>query len=292
MQVFKKFIIPPKITLIINILISINQAMIKHHRYRPMNTGETDTFRIEKSKKTASDITRRCSLQSLDYKVRKVQTQGSSGNFVEFQFKAIPGDAPELKDGEGNLLLDEKIDSNIFNTRQIGISRCEIGVISLVYVRDNAKNCGIGTVLTELCMIDPIMNQNTNDNHIYKFLSKIGTDEAQGVRELLISQCSQGLIGLTQASQSHFGGFAYLSAAKRMQYQYMVVQFFNTKAEKHTHSSGQCSQKFKTYKVEHALKIYNGHTGNIEQGDGESEGSGYKARWYFCRMVKNKKWTE
>ena len=188
MQVSKKFIIPPKITLIINILISINQA--KHHRYRPMNTGETDTFRIERSKKTASDITRRCSLQSLDYKVRKVQTQGSSGNFVEFQFKAIPGDVPELKDGEGNLVLDENIDSNIFNTRQIGISRCEIGVISLVYVRDNAKNCGIGTVLTELCMIDPIMNQNTNDNHIYKFLSKIGTDQAQGVRELLKSQCT------------------------------------------------------------------------------------------------------
>ena len=98
------------------------------------------------------------------------------------------------------------------------------------------------------------------------------------------------MVGLENEAESS-GGFTYLSAAKRMSYQYMVVQYHNEKIENHDHSSGQCVQKFRVYKVTNALKLFDGSTGRIEDGFGDTAGSGEKAMWYFCRTIAGQKWA-
>ena len=43
---------------------------------------------------------------------------------------------------------------------QIGRITCKPGWIEYVKVNDEFKKCGLGTVLSEMCMIDPELNKN------------------------------------------------------------------------------------------------------------------------------------
>ena len=279
----KQDISSPKIPIIIFILISISHGYI--HPYSPMDTGDTETFRISRFKKEEPDLSRKCLLNADHYKIRKfhhaLKLQPGAIGFAFFVIEA-------LRDEKGNLLANEKIADSVFKKSNIANARCELGQISLVFVKKRARNCGIGTVLSELCMVDPNIYRNTEKNHVLKFLSGISTDVAIQIRELLSSRCINGLVGLDNEAESS-GGFTYLSAARRMSYQYMVVQFHNDKIENHDHSSGQCVQKFRVYKVTDALKLFDGATGRIEDGFGDTAGSGENARWYFCRTIAGQK---
>ena len=279
----KQDISSPKIPIIIFILISISHGYI--HPYSPMDTGDTETFRISRFKKEEPDLSRKCLLNADHYKIRKFQhalkLQPGAIGFAFFVIEA-------LRDEKGNLLANEKIADSVFKKSNIANARCELGQISLVFVKKRARNCGIGTVLSELCMVDPNIYRNTEKNHVLKFLSGISTDVAIQIRELLSSRCINGLVGVDNEAESS-GGFTYLSAARRMSYQYMVVQFHNDKIENHDHSSGQCVQKFRVYKVTDALKLFDGATGRIEDGFGDTAGSGENARWYFCRTIAGQK---
>lgn len=199
----------------------------------------------------------------------------------------ISGDHEALRDEKGKLLANEKIADSVFSMGKIAIARCELGLILLIFVQKRARHCGIGTVLSELCMVDPNIYRNTEKNHVLKFLSGISTDLAKQITELLSSRCINGLIDLTNGAKSS-GNFTNLSAAQRMSYQYMVVQFHN---EKRDHSSGQCVKKFRVFKVTDALKLFDGATGRMEDGFGDTAGSGENAMWYFCRTIAGKKWA-
>ena len=278
-----------KIPIIIYILISISHGYI--HPYSPMDTGDTETFRISRFKKAEPVLSRKCTLKADHYKVRKLQhALKLQPGAIGFTFLVIPGDHEALRDEKGNLLANEKIADSVFRKSNIATARCELGLISFMFVQKRARNCGIGTVLSELCMVDPNIYRNTEKNHVLKFLSGISTDLAIQIRELLSSRCINGLVGLENEAESS-GGFTYLSAAQRMSYQYMVVKFHYDKIENHDHSSGQCVQKFRVYKVTNALKLFDGSTGRIEDGFGDTAGSGEKAMWYFCRTIAGQKWA-
>ena len=252
--------------------IIIPQVSGKFDVLEPLKTGETDTFRISSAKKAAS-LTKRCTLSANTYKVRKVQR-----NAREFTFYAIPGDLQELN----GILWDWEITDAMFIAHQIGHIVCEIGWVKFTTVEPRARNCGISTILMELCMIDPTLTQNTDENQIYRdfritALGGTESDQSRQAQETMRSRCLGGLIGLAMTSDSFDGGFTYLSAAQKMTYTYMIVEFYFEQNMDDPNSP--CGEKFKNFEVHHAKQIYDENTGRI----GDEEGSGYRARWYFCK---------
>ena len=96
-----------------------------------------------------------------------------------------------------------------------------------------------------------------------------------------LQQCHR-LVGLLNIAHNpkdpenrYAGAFAYISAAHRTGYQYLVVHRYNTANEK-------CQGEFLNYEIDRIRKerLYDGKTGTIEQIDG----TGYQAYWYFCKL--------
>ena len=151
-------------TIIILIYILITKCHGKFDALEPMVTGGTETFQIKGDKKDGFYFnTRRCTLEADTYKIRKVKKSDR-----DFRFYVIPGDLPELTDTDGNAVNDDQISQAIFESRmdRIAKAKCEIGWISLIEVKKRARNCGIATILTQLCMIDPFLTQNSDQNRV------------------------------------------------------------------------------------------------------------------------------
>ena len=162
-----------------------------------MDTGDTETFRISRFKKAKPVLSRKCFLKADHYKIRKLQDALKlQPGAIGFTFLVIPGDHEALRDEKGNLLANEKIADSVFRKSNVATARCKLGFISFMFVQKRARNCGIGTVLSELCMVDPSIYRNTEKNHVLKFLNGISTDLAIQIRELLSSRCINGLVGL------------------------------------------------------------------------------------------------
>ena len=255
--------------MIFNVLIAILLPRIsgKFDVLEPMKTGGTESFHISNAKKTS--LTKRCTLNANTYKVRKVQSSSK-----EFTFYAIPGDLRELS----GVLWDWEVNDATYISHQIGNIVCKIGWVEHTTVKLKARNCGISTILMELCMIDPILTQNTDENKIYRdFKTMAQTQQSRQIQEIMRSQCLGGLIGLAMMPDSLDGGFTYLSAANKMAYRFMIVEFYVEQNMEEPDSP--CAEKFKVFGVHHAKQIYDENTGLI----GEEEGSGYNAIWYFCK---------
>ena len=252
----------------------------KIHPLHPMQIDGTETFSILQTKKTTPILTRRCTLTTRTYKVRKIFED--TVDHHRFVFYAIPGNMPELKDKDDNPLEGNEITNLLFESNYIGRAECDVGWIHKVDVKPMARNCGIATVLTELCLIDPTLKENRNENLVFDHLEAINSDQSRGIQEEIRQNCLGGLMGLLmKPSEGLEAGFTYLSAADRMGYQFMVVQFYNPQPET---PETPCDPKFKAYKTADAKTLYDGNTGRIEDTDGGSEGSGFRAKWYFCTM--------
>ena len=261
--------------------IFILQSHGKFDPLEPMTTGDTETFYIDSTKKTA-DVGRRCLVNANTYKVRKTKQNGN-----QLKFMAILGNLPALKDSAGKPVPDESITDAFYLSNQIAEAYCKIGYIRFVHVEPHARNCGLAKVLTELCLIDPDVNRNTDENWVISQLKAVKNDQSSHLQELMKNRCVGGLVGLVMSSDPLEGGFAYLSAAKNMLYSHMLVQFYhaeNFAPRENPHEPGPCEQKFGTYETSVAQGLYNGDTGRIEDEVIGAEGSGEGARWYFCKM--------
>ena len=246
------------------VLITIDISIIdsrKLHVREAMSTGSIETFDISQAKKIALDITKRCTLEENKFKVTKVKEDD------QFVFYAITGE---------NF---HRLPSDDFEN-QIGLAECKIGWIEHVFVEPRARNCGVSTVLTELCMIDPELSGNSQDseNLVYENINRglERNDEMAQAEEYLRSNCNS-LMGLLMIANPLSGAFGYFNAAKRRNYHLMVVQFYDSGLEK-------CGRKFKFYEVKRAENLYNENTGRIEDDEGDPVGSGYEAKWYFCKL--------
>ena len=151
----------------------------------------------------------------------------------------------------------------------IGYAECERGMIYFVEVKETAQGCGIGKVLSSLCMLDPSIHKLENS----KALASSAKEWTHGEAKFL-EQCRR-LIGLNMSSKTVAGGFAYINAAHLTGYQYLVVQVFD--------SDKSCvKDEFVRYEI-HWIRAegkYNGKTGLIA-GD---KGTGKGANWLFCSL--------
>ena len=184
--------------------------------------------------------------------------------------------------------LVESSDPNNFPTQgddRIGRAICTHGMIDHVHVADKFRGCGLATVFSVLCMLDIQINSNTR-----KYFSRVFTTENKVLRHLkryrkneqadFLRRCHH-LVGLLNIAENpkdpknrYAGAFAYISAAHRTGYQYLVVHRFNTVKYK-------CKGEFLHYEIDRIRDehLYDGKTGKIDQIDG----TGYQAYWYFCK---------
>ena len=166
---------------------------------------------------------------------------------------------------------------------KIATAKCEIGWIRLIDVKKRACNCGIATILTQLCMIDPFLTQNSDRNKVNIDMGLVGgmtTDESRQMQERLSSTCNGGLIGLKMAARPKAGGFAYISAANTMRFNYMIIRFH--RKENKDDPDNPCDETFKNYDVNDGKRLFDGDSGLFD----EEQGSGFNARWYFCSSLR------
>ena len=155
-----------------------------------MRVGEVIVFKINKPRHP------NCRLTQHTYTVTK-KSQGLWGFTIEF-YASINGQA-------------------------IASGTCSPGRIRDISVADhpiNAKNCGISSVLTQLCLIDPELNylyHASRPNEALEFLGKY--PEQHG----LVQEYCKGLMGMLMTARPPKGAHGYFNAALRSGYRRMLV---------------------------------------------------------------------
>ena len=171
---------------------------------------------------------------------------------------------------------------------QIAIIRCSQGWIEMlsvfenamlreenstghwVEVQVNAQGCGVGVILTELCLIDPeIYTKNvgqSDENRAENLLDDAGTT---------LHQTCTKLVGLEMAAVPPSGGHVYFSAAIRREYTRLLIDIpcIGT-SDQH--------QRFWAYETAVAREHYNVQTGAIEECAGYGRCNAYRRSWFFC----------
>ena len=182
-----------------------------------------------------------------------------------FTFFAISGSSAEITKPLSRLRTRYR--------NQIGYVTCKQGWIDYVWVNSFARKCGISTALTELCFIDPelfeISGNNLGINEINSFEKNPNVDK---VMKYIKENCS-AMIGLEMKADPLDGAFAYFSAAMNVGYTKMIIQIYDAKLK-------CCSKSFLIYDTLTAKSNYCTKTGKIDNIDG----SGYRAKWYFCQL--------
>ena len=129
---------------------------------KAMADNEIQTFDINTHIKTE------CTLSPAKYHVKK---QFQVNNFQdEFVFYAARYNDVDLEVSPQPPFPDH-VDS-------IGYASCTHGMIDVVYVNPLAQNCGIGKVLSALCMLDPQVYRVEKRNKVYRRLQLYYTDVA------------------------------------------------------------------------------------------------------------------
>ena len=165
---------------------------------------------------------------------------------------------------------------------QVAASTCSPGWIHNVDVDDggrmehgiNARDCGISTILTELCLMDPELNylyHVSRPNRALEFLEEYPTQFEH------VQEYCNGLMGMVMEATPSTGAYAYFSAALRTGYRRMLVL---------------ANDKFYYFWVETARRRYNaqGHwsstIGLIEECCCEGcSCDAWGKNWLFCRDV-------
>ena len=215
-----------------------------------------------------------CRLKENTFKVVKSRTgrdvQFDQGVTIEFQALKEQFDATN----------PDHVDE-IYNY-QMGYITCTPGWIDDVRVHSmptNARDCGISTVLTELCLLEPeiyVLHQPP-DNRPSKSIQYL---LQQGYAHELfdIENSCNYLIGMWMKAEPMSGAFAYLGAANRMGYRRLYLE---------TAAGG-----FFYFWVKDALNSYDENTGKFtlmgecccDDCDTEHRKcDGFGGRWFFCR---------
>ena len=138
-----------------------------------------------------------------------------------------------------------------------------------VDVKANAQGCGIGVVLTELCLIDPAIFIQNEQNLATRFLNEF---------TVLHEDCCK-LVGLDMSADPPSGGHVYFSAALRMDYPKLVIEL-------PCRNPGiDIPLRFNIYDTIVARQNYRteGFTAEIQACGGYERCDAYMRHWYFCR---------
>ena len=149
---------------------------------------------------------------------------------------------------------------------QVGWIQCKHGKLERVEVNDsprNARRCGIASVLTELCFLDPDVYQEGDKSIAYKKLKEHGVE----------TKCNKA-VSLRMEANPKTGAYTYFSAATRLGYNKLIVNWpFPEFA------------KISVYDTADAKKSYDANTGRIESQiccNNEKQCDAYDADWIFC----------
>ena len=253
-----------------------------------MKDGEYVTFRRRRQHKN-------CNMKDLYFTVLKVRASES------FIFYAVAGDFEDAKFDE----IDDDPYTNYRYNHQIAFIKCFHGWIDDLRVFDeslgdeeptvDARRCGIGTVLSELCLIDPeIYDPKPSDRAIQP---NMALDElknkyhATNEFEMVTKNCVK-LVGLKMAAriedpeQRRAGGHAYLTAAINMRYEMLLVEAGRITGSETTYSD-QNRNALNVYHPETAKENYDSRTGIIKPCCGRDMCVGYQSNWFFCGRKRN-----
>ena len=146
---------------------------------------------------------------------------------------------------------------------QIGYSFCSKGWIGKVEVNDakdlDARNCGMGTVFTILCMIDSELNNFPSANIDFEFGDDPDTAK-------VIKEGCRKLLGLLMEADPLTGAYGYFNAALKTSYNKFLI-----KTDK---------GKNLWMDTEKAKECYDDKTGKIGEGI-----TGYSRDWWFCEEI-------
>ena len=128
----------------------------------------------------------------------------------------------------------------------------------------HARNCGLATVLTTLCMIDPELNvmDSTEINE------RFSEDE---VLENTIKSACKRFIGLTMSADPMSGAFAYFSAALNKNYNKFLIRTDCAKYIRYTWMDTETAKD--------KFDVTTGKIGGI---------TGFMRQWFFCDAIEDK----
>ena len=158
---------------------------------------------------------------------------------------------------------------------QIAFADCNPGEVDKIEVAEknkvqprDARQCGIATVLTELCLLDPDIYEKGEKNRAYRLLRN---------HDVTTMSCGQA-VSLQMGADPKSGAYAYFSAASRTGYNKLVVNWPNSDYA-----------QIAIYDTDHAKQAYNAETGIIEPcvicQNTDVPCEAYKAKWIFCKEV-------
>ena len=243
---------------------------VPEHPTKPMEDGAYQSFR----RKDDPD----CLLSSLYFTVTKDEVTDIDTNATNFMFYAIIGDinatnnpvTPQEPGTEG-----QKFEN------QIGLIHCSRGWIENLRVmpsgerpNENPLRCGIGTVLTELCLIDPGVNIGGQDNIGQQTLSEYTQ------WEMVKHYCGK-LVGLTMVAEPRSGGRTYFTAAINMGY---VAFLLEPDLFEREFGTGQSAfeNPINVFSTRAAKELYDIDTGIIRRGERQASCRAWGGTWYFC----------
>ena len=151
--------------------------------------------------------------------------------------------------------------------QSLGLSYGQLGSIY-------PRGCGIGIVLTELCLIDPVVSTMKvgKDYRGEQIGNKAMRALKQDIKGLVQDNCYK-LVGLTMmaaADGTASTGHVYFSAAINMDYDHMIVDM----------TTGPNAQ-YTIYETKKAKRNYK-FNGDIDACCGMDKCSAYSRTWIFC----------
>ena len=248
------------------------------HPATSMDEGESRKFRVSNSRFVPKPGKETCGLNVKTYSIRKTREMKTDhkGDYFSFYFYAISGVNEFIEIQNGN-------ETHKFES-QIGYIRCSHGWISFLEVfrnrlgvanQETPRGCGIGVVLTELCFIDPDINNVNSGNRAMPKLQK----DVQ-TQQLVKDNCIK-LIGMTMFADPVAGALTYFSAAIRLDYRKLIVDPLRD------------GEKFKIYDTKVAKENFDLNTGRIEPCCHEIERCDtLMTNWFFCEgNQKSEDWN-
>ena len=223
-----------------------------------MTTGSVEEFQVNPITRT------KCLKKSLTYYIKKIKEGNDYNFYAATDDKFTPNAQMSAPIGKFE--------------NQIAYATCKPGWIDQVFVKRIYEGCGIGSVLTSLCLIDSDIYMISPNNEA---LSRLKLHKKISEAHFLQTNCKRlvGLYFMSDMGQNGYpysGGYMYLSTAIKMTYEYFVVQLYDSINEK-------CLPEFSFYVVKDITKkkLFDGKTGLIEDNPGTGKGS----IWYFCKHL-------
>ena len=231
------------------------------HPTEEMEDGEYKTFRRKDDPS--------CNLRSLYFTVLKTENRFTS-NDLHVTYYAITGEDTEFTQIPRATLKRKFVN-------QIAVIQCTHGWIDDLEVFEESLNpggptekalrCGIGTVLTELCLIDPDISAGRQGNLAGEML-----EEFPEFTDRVMRNCHH-LVGLRMATKKKATAHVYFNAAINMIYGLLLIEDFY----------GPDSNSIKIYPTQAAKDNYDSDTGRILPcGQCSETCQAWGRRWFFC----------